>query len=356
MRKRIAVIVLLISVLATSLFAFAGCQKADYVIGIMENSEHFASDMVQKGFRDTLDSLMVEAGKTYKLKYRKSEGDSTEKIAESEKSNVEYLKKKGVNIIFAMSQSSADSAVENAVGVPTVFAQAAIGDRNLQESELRIQVEKQIELMLMIAPEPKKLGIVYCASTDADNKTKAEINMEMQVKLAKEIITEKLGADGFIENGYEKQEDKTHDGHVREILVDMKNSGVGCVFIPVDNTLASVAIGPKLHERGNTNIYTNKNGIAAREVANMPIVCGDVNMNEFCGVATYSVDYYSMGAEAAREVYEILVKGKESSYSVFKTDFSKGKYIINQKVIDDLKNENKDFDIPQSVKDLATID
>ena len=152
MKKRIAVVILLVAVIATSLFAFAGCQKVDYVIGVMENSEHFSSDMVQKGFRETLSKLMSDAGKTYKYIYRKSGGDTAEDIAASEKSNVEYLMKKGASVLLTLSQSSADSALENASDTPMVFAQAAIADRNLQKEELRIQVERQVDLMRLIAP------------------------------------------------------------------------------------------------------------------------------------------------------------------------------------------------------------
>ena len=349
MKKRIAVVVLLVVILATSLFAFAGCKKTDYVIGIMENSEHFSSDMVYKGFRETLTKLMSGAGKTYKIVYRKSGGDKEADIAASEKSNVENLvSKKGANIILALSQSSADSVLANASKTPMVFAQAAIADRNLQKEDLRIQVEKQVEVMKLIAPDAK-LGILYCKPADAKNKTKADINMEMQIELAREII----GAENLVEVGYDKQEEMTHDGHVRIELNKMKKDGVGCVFIPVDNTLASIAFGPKVHERGNTNIYTSSNGIEAREVANMPIVCGDINMNEFCGVATYAVDYYAMGVQAAQEVFDILTGKNENKQVEIKTDFAKGKYVVNQKVIDQLKKENKGWDIPQAVKDLV---
>lgn len=353
MKKRIAVVVLLVVVLATSLFVFAGCQKTDYVIGVMENSEHFSSDMVQKGFRETLSKLMSDAGKTYKYVYRKSGGDDAEKIAESEKSNVEFLvSKKGANVLLTLSQSSADSALENASQTPMVFAQAAIADRNLQKEELSIQVEKQMDLMRLIAPDAK-LGILYCKPMNADNKTKADINMEMQVEIAREYLVQLIGEDKVVEIGYDKQEDKTHDGHIREALNQMKADGVGCVFIPVDNTLASVALGPKIHERGNTNFYTSKNGIASREVANMPIVCGDLNFNEFCGVATYAVDYYEIGAQAAQEVFDLLTGKNDSKYVEIKTDFSKGKYVVNQSVIDRLKEENKGWDIPQAVTDLV---
>ena len=341
MKKRLTVIILVVAILATSIFALAGCQKTDYVIGIMENSEHYSSDMVLKGFKEKLSSLMSEEGKSIKYVYRKSSGDDDEKIAQSEKSNVETLLKKNASAIFTMSLSSANAVAEYAPNTASVFAQPAIADRTLQKEDLRIQVEKQVEIMRLLAPDAK-LGILYCNPANADKKTKADINMEMQVELAREII----GAENLVEIGYDKKEDMTHDGHIRQELNKMKEEGVGCVFMPVDNTLASFSIGPKIHERANTNIYTSNNGLPQREVSGMPIVCGDINMNEYCGVATYAVDYYAMGEQAAIEVFEMLTGNGENKYAEIKTDFSKGKCVVNEKVAEEIG-----FTISQEVKE-----
>ena len=356
MRKKIAVTILVLAILSTSLVAFAGCTKADYKIAIMDNSEHMASDEVMRSFRDTLDILMKESGKKVSYVYTKSSGDTADKIAQSEESKAAKVKKKNANIVLALTQSSATAAQEFLSEIPTVFAQAKIADRNLQEDELKIQVQRQVDLMRLIAPNSTVLGILYCTSDvyDADgnitkaaeNKSKAEINQDLQVKIAKEYI-ESLGLSVAIHR-YNKNEEKTHDTFVKDGLNELKAKGAGCVFMPVDNTLALMSNASKIHERANTNIYTKKNGIAEREVANMPIVCGDIKMNSYFGVATYAYDNAELGAQAAREVFEMLVNGKEAMYSEFKTDFSNGKYVINESVANDIG-----FEIPQSVKDLA---
>lgn len=356
MRKKIAVTVLVLAILAASLLAFAGCTNTDYKIAVMDNSEHMASDEVMRSFRDTLDSLMKESGKKVSYVYTKSGGADDEEIAKSEEGKAAKVKKKKADIVLALTQSSSTAAQQFLSDIPTVFAQAAIADRNLQEDALRVQVEKQIDLMKLIAPESTSLGILFCTTDtlDADgnvtktaeNKTKAEINQDLQVKIAKQYI-ESLGLKAEIYM-YNKNDEKTHDTFVKDGLNELKGKGVGCVFMPVDNTLASATNGPKIHERANTNIYTKKNGIAAREVASMPIVCGDIKMNGYFGVATYAYDYTELGAQAAREVFNILVNGKDVKYSEFKTDFSKGKYVINEKVASDIG-----FEIPQSVKELA---
>ena len=186
MKKKIAVTILLVAILTTSIFAFAGCQKADYTIGIMENSEHMSSDEVMRGFRETMTELMRGAGKKVSYVYRKSGGDDAEKIAESEEKNAAEMSKKKVNAILAISQSSKDAAVKVASEIPTVFAHSAISDRNLQEEDLKVQVQRQIDLMTMLVAnsENKTLGILYCTTDElgedgsvvkvSENKTKAE--------------------------------------------------------------------------------------------------------------------------------------------------------------------------------------
>ncbi|MDE5911576.1 MAG: hypothetical protein K2H24_04505, partial [Clostridia bacterium] len=59
-----------------------------------------------------------------------------------------------------------------------------------------------------------------------------------------------------------------------------------------------------------------------------------------------AVDYYAMGAQAAQEVFDLLTGKNESKYVEIKTDFSKGRYVINEKVAEDIG-----FTLPQAVKD-----
>lgn len=360
MKRKFAVTILIVAILTTSVLALAGCQKADYTIGIMENSEHMASDEVMRGFRETMSELMRGAGKKVSYAYRKSGGDDEKQIAESEEKNAAEMNKKKVNAILAISQSSRDAAVKVASEIPTVFAHSAIADRNLQEEDLKAQVKKQVELMTLLVPNSETFGILYCTTDElgedgsivkvSENKTKAEINQDLQVKLAEQFIKE-LGYEVAIYR-YNKNEEKTHDTFVKDGLNKLKNDhNVGCVFVPVDNTLGLFSNGPKIHQRANTNIYTTANGIEKREVANMPIVCGDIRMNSYFGVATYAFDNYALGAQAAKEIFDILVNGKQTMYSEFKTDFSdpeKCKYVINEQVASDIG-----FEIPQIVKDLA---
>ena len=46
------------------------------------------------------------------------------------------------------------------------------------------------------------------------------------------------------------------------------------------------------------------------EPAKIPVVAGEVGICKGCGVATLSIDYYSIGKKAGEMAYEILVNGK----------------------------------------------
>ncbi|MGI6167814.1 MAG: ABC transporter substrate binding protein [Eubacteriales bacterium] len=46
---------------------------------------------------------------------------------------------------------------------------------------------------------------------------------------------------------------------------------------------------------------------------NIPIVCGETNMNNVCGIATYGVNYYNLGVKAGDMAADILLEGADVS-------------------------------------------
>lgn len=53
---------------------------------------------------------------------------------------------------------------------------------------------------------------------------------------------------------------------------------------------------------------------------NIPIVCGETGMNDACGVATYGVNYYSLGVKAGDMAADILIDGADISTMPVATD------------------------------------
>jgi putative ABC transport system substrate-binding protein len=130
----------------------------------------------------------------------------------------------------------------------------------------------------------KDLGITKVALL----YTSSEDNSRIQIDMAKSAC-EGIGLQYVV---------KTVSG-MDEIMTVMNDIGadtsIDGIYIPTDNNLAA-----------------NAGTIHSQNLANrrLPIVCGEESMNNICGVATYSIDYYELGKQTARMAFEILVNGK----------------------------------------------
>lgn len=80
---------------------------------------------------------------------------------------------------------------------------------------------------------------------------------------------------------------------------------------------------------------------------NIPIVCGETGMNDSCGVATYGVNYYSLGVKAGDMAADILINGADVSAMPVATD-PNPVLTVNNNVADAIA-----FTIPESVASNA---
>ena len=78
----------------------------------------------------------------------------------------------------------------------------------------------------------------------------------------------------------------------------------------------------------------------------MPIVGGEGNMNDGCGIATYGVDYKAIVERAAYMAYDIITGKKLPKEIPFENPDS-FELSINEKIAEEIG-----FTIPQAVKDL----
>ena len=81
---------------------------------------------------------------------------------------------------------------------------------------------------------------------------------------------------------------------------------------------------------------------------NIPIVCGESGMNALCGVATYGVDYYSLGVKAGDMAADILLNNADPATMKVQTDPNPA-LSVNPTVAEEIG-----FTIPQAVTDKAT--
>ena len=81
---------------------------------------------------------------------------------------------------------------------------------------------------------------------------------------------------------------------------------------------------------------------------NIPIVCGETGMTDTCGVATYGVDYYSLGVKAGDMAAEILLNGADPATMAVATDPNPA-LTVNKTVADAIG-----FTIPEAVAAKAS--
>ena len=172
---------------AMALTACGGNDAADnsddagetYTVGIIQQLEHPALDAATKGFEDKLTELL---GDKVKFDYQNAQGEQTNctTIATKFVSN-------DVDLIMANATTALQAAAAATGDIPIVgtsvtdYKAAGVVDsnekpgRNVTGVSDLAPVDQQIQLLMKLVPDTKKVGIVYCS---------AEPNSAYQAKLA----------------------------------------------------------------------------------------------------------------------------------------------------------------------------
>ena len=82
----------------------------------------------------------------------------------------------------------------------------------------------------------------------------------------------------------------------------------------------------------------------------LPVVCGETGMTEQCGVATYGVNYYSLGVKAGDMAADILLNGADPATMPVATDPNPA-LTVNKAVAEEIG-----FTIPQAILDRVQGD
>lgn len=274
--------------LGASLIVLGGCSaksevKTDNIkIGVLQYAEHNALTSAREGFEEELAKEGFTSDKvTFNVQNAMGDQSNLQTIAE------QLSRKNDLN--FAIATPAAQAMINIDEKTPTVFTavtdpKAASLLVNPEKPEGNITgtvdltpVDKQIEKLLKIVPNAKKVGIFYNSS---------EVNSESQAKVAKEEL-EKKGVQVV-----EKTVTTTND--VQQVITSLANE-VDAIYFPTDTTVASTTatIGEVLKEK------------------KVPALGGDKAVLEAM-LVTYGVDYKEIGRQAGRQAAEIL-KGKNIS-------------------------------------------
>lgn len=305
--KKSKKILALILVSALILTIFAGCSKGSsdkkISIGICQLVQHDALDTATNGFIDAVKEKLGEDKVDIDIQNAQGDSPTCATITNQFVAN-------GVDLIFANATPALESAIASTGTIPIVatsitdYATALhVSDwngktgMNVTGTADLAPLDKQAEIVKELVPSAKTVGILYC-SAEANSKFQAD------------KITEY-----FKEMNLEVKEYTAADSNDIASVTTSACSEVDVLYIPTDNTMAS-----------NSEVINN-----IAEPAGIPVITGEENMCKGCGIATLSIDYYSIGYQAGEMAVQILTENTDPAEMEIKyaTDLKK-KYVADR--------------------------
>lgn len=269
---------------ATGLLTACGSEKPAEkttekpTVGVLQLVAHASLDASYEGFLEGLAENGYPEDKIT-LDYQNAQNDQANLKSMSEK-----LIKEKPDVLLAIATPAAQAlknetsdipitvtAVTDLVGAKLVADNDKPGG-NVTGTTDWAPVEKQIELLLSIVPDAKTVGIAYNAG---------ETNSKIQADAAEAALkTAGVKAKVLTAN-------TTND--VQQVITSLAKD-VDAIYIPTDNTFATAA--PVVGE-------------VAKETKT-PVITGSVEQVENGALATYGIDYFSLGKNTGKMAAEIL--------------------------------------------------
>lgn len=280
----------------------ANAKTADEpIIGIVQLVEHQALDAANKGIVDALKDRGIKA----KLDQQNAQADQ---------SNLRNIAQRFVSekasLIFAIATPAAQT-VANATATIPIVATAVTNfeiaklvksekqpDTNVTGSSDLNPVTAQLDLMLKLVPNAKRIATIYNSS---------EINSQFQVDILKKAVQDK---------GLELTVLTVNTVNDVQQAAQSLVGKVDAIYVPTDNVIASAM--PVLAK--------------ITMPAKIPVVTGEVGaMKAGDGIGTVGVDYYQLGRIAGDMGADIL-QGKAKPETMAVRHQETFKAIINERV------------------------
>ncbi len=256
-----------------------------YSIGICQLVQHEALDAATQGFMDKLTELLGEGNVTFDLQNASGDAPTCATIANQFVANE-------VDLILANATAALQSAAAATSEIPilgtsiTDYATAleiddwtGVTGLNISGTSDLAPLEEQAAMLNELFPDAKTVGLLYCS---------AEPNSAYQA----DVVQTSLESLGYTCKAY-----TFADSNDVAAVTTTASSECDVLYIPTDNTAAS-----------STEIINN-----ICQPAGVPIIAGEEGICKGCGVATLSISYYDIGAQAGQMAYEILVNGADVS-------------------------------------------
>lgn len=282
-KKRIVAAVA--AIMAVGLIAGCGADKSGsaagsktYKIGVVQLVEHPALDAANKGFVDGLAS-----------KGFKDNVQIDQQNAQADQSNLNSIAQRFVadkkDLVLAIATPAAQSMANATKDIPILGT--AITDyksaklvtseekpgTNVSGTTDMNPIDRQIDLILKVVPNAKKVGIIYSAS---------EVNSQVQAEKMKAYAKTK---------GLEVVEATVSNvNDIQQAAQNLVSQGVQAIYVPTDNVVASAMA----------------NLVKITDPAKVPVFPGEENMVKNGGLMTYSVDYYKLGFQTGVMAAKVL--------------------------------------------------
>lgn len=248
-------------------------------IGVIQLVRHDALDAAYNGFVEGLAEAGYVDGENIVIDLQNAQGE----IA-----NTNTIASKLVNdkndVILAIATPAAQAVANATTDIPVLFTavtdpvEAGLVDSveapggNITGTSDLTPVADQIDLLKKFVPEAKTIGVIYCSN---------EPNSEVQARIAKEKI-ESLGLT--------YKEFTVSESNQIQQVVTTAVSQVDAIYVPTDNMLASAMV------QVSTIATENK----------IPIIGGEEGQVTNGALASYGVNYHTLGKMTAAQAVKIL--------------------------------------------------
>lgn len=247
-------------------------------VGILQQVEHNALDAAREGFVQALADNGYVEGKNIEFNYQNASGDQAtlQLMAEQLVGSSDIILGIATSSMQMLAAATSDipllgTAVTDYEAAGLVASNEAPGLNVTGTTDMN-PVDLQIALIAQVLPEAKTLGILY---------TSSEVNSEIQANIAKEeaqalgmqVVVKTISAVGEVQQA-----------------VDSLIGRVDAIYIPTDNVFASAMTVV-------ANVATD---------GKMPVFCGEANMVQAGGLATYGLNYYKLGYQTGAQAVRIL--------------------------------------------------
>lgn len=314
MKKSFKLIAIVLAVAALATIGFTACDKteADFTVGILQPVAHDALGAANRGFQEELTRLMNAAGKTVRFVDQNAQGNASTQV-----SIINGFVASGVDLMLTIGTDATKTAqgiekytpilftaVTDPAGAGIVSSNGAdrasnnvSGTSDMNPVALQMQLCKDLGMT--------KVALLYTSSED---------NSRIQIDMAKaECI--RIGLD-FVEKSV------TDSNAIKNIMTTITlDETIDGIYCPTDNNLAANAA--TIHAE-------NKAGRC------LPIVCGEESMNNICGVATYSIDYFELGKQTAKMAFDVLMGNKKVGEMPVEYQSGNPELSINQAIAEEL--------------------